>query len=106
MHPALKILLFIIVNAVGLYILPLLANLAILTGAYPDFTPGSLQWERFNFWMYGIGTWLWIAAALTSIGFFFTQPPIRYGLLAAPIFVPLLFGIITLSYFNAFYQTL
>ena len=58
-----KIALFAIVNALGFYALPTLANVAIMLDVYPQFSTAT-DLNTFNNLFYGIGMWVWVAAAV------------------------------------------
>lgn len=88
-----KILLFGIVNAAGFTALPILANVAIMLNMHPKFS-SAIEQEHFKFYFFGIGTWVWIAAAVLSLGYFFAKSAeTRFLLILAPLFAPIIYGV-------------
>lgn len=93
-----QLALFLIVNAFGFYIVPLLAHTAIKFNWLPDRMlvddPYAIM-QAFSFYLP-----FWAVAAIASIGFFFTRNELRSWLILAPLYVPALYGAAVLLYFN------
>jgi hypothetical protein len=92
-----QIALFLIVNAFGFYVVPLIANTVLKF----DLIPARLAqdpYALFNAFTYYIP--FSIAAALISIGFFFTKGETRAWLILAPLYIPAIFGLCVLGYYH------
>lgn len=96
-----KIVLFLIVNAVGFYTIPVIINLAVKLGRLPDVATARPEYfETYQFLLLGMAIPVWAVAALISIGYFFASREIRTWLLLAPIYVPALYGTGIITYFH------
>ncbi len=93
-----KITLFLITNAVGFYTIPTLINLAVMTDRFPN-VPDA-QFEAFQFLIITMAIPVWGAAALVSIGYFFSPASMRPWLILAPIYVPAIYGLSVITYFH------
>lgn len=95
-----SVLLFLLVSALGFEVIPLLAAVLLKLQLAPDLfnTPEGLQYLRT--WIFGSGTWIWLASVPGALGYFFTPPPQRLWLLTAPLYVPLLYGMCAIAYFS------
>lgn len=92
-----QIALFFIVNTFGFFIVPLIANTVIKF----DLIPNRLaEYPDALFYAFSYHLPFWAAAALASIGFFFTRGEIRAWLILAPLYVPALFGFGVLAYYH------
>jgi hypothetical protein len=95
-----KIILFLIVNLGGYFAIAILFHLCVMLGVLPQMPTDELQ-HQFLTWLFGIGTWVWLAAAFISIGYFLVQDKYtRVWLILAPLYVPFIFGIGVMIYFN------
>lgn len=97
-----KIILFVLVNLAGFYMTAIVANVALKLGMFPQLPVGP-HMEYFKMVFFGFGAWVWIAAALVSIGYFFTSGSARNWLLLAPMYVTAIYCAAVVVYFNFFY---
>lgn len=95
-----KIALFLIVNAAGFYTVPTVYVLATKFGLMPNTNEYA---ETAHLFFFRIGSFVWPAAALLSIGYFFAGKDLRPWLLLAPIYIPALYTIGIIAYFTFFY---
>lgn len=95
-----QIALFLIVNTFGFFIVPLIANTAIIKF---DLIPARLAQTPYVL-IDALGLYIpfWAAAALASVGFFFTKGETRAWLILAPLYVPAIYGFGVLAYFHVF----
>lgn len=93
----LKIVKFLLANACGFYVTPVLLTLAVKFRIYPQ-VPQEHASRIFEFMLTG-GMWSWIAGGLLSIGFFFIEgKKTKRAFLAAPALLPAAFCVIALAY--------
>jgi hypothetical protein len=93
-----QIVLFVIVNLFGFYVVPLIANSAVKFGLMPDQLSPDQHYMMMTAFTYYVP--FWAVAAVASIGFFFTRAEMRAWLILAPLYVPALFGTGILLYFH------
>ncbi|HEY8191916.1 MAG TPA: hypothetical protein VIG74_05780 [Alphaproteobacteria bacterium] len=97
-----KIVLFLLVNMAGYYTIPMLVWITVTAGIFPQIPPGPIM-ESFKMMLLGGGTWVWIAAALASVGYFFVPPrELRTWLILAPMYCPAIYGMSVLLYYKFF----
>lgn len=94
-----KIALFLITNAAGFYTIPTMLVLATMLHLIPD-VPDPESFETFQFLIITMAIPVWGAAALVSIGYFFSPATMRPWLILAPIYVPAIYGLSVLTYFH------
>ena len=95
-----KILLFAIVNAVGFYATPIMANVAVMTDSVPKFSNEAAASEFHNLF-FGGGTWAWVCAAILSVGYFIVKSvELRMLLILAPVFAPIMYCVAILGYYK------
>lgn len=94
-----KLVLFLLINVAGWFAIPLAINLAHMMNVYPDLPDGAALHE-FAVMLLGVGPWVWVAAALASVGYFFTRGELRAWLILAPLYVPTIYAILVITYFN------
>lgn len=87
-----KLLIFLTVNAIGAFIIPILLNLALLTGWSAADMDEEMTGKLIDFFLVG-GTWSWIVGSLISPGFLIFEGRKRFIFLSLPIVVPLLYGV-------------
>jgi len=95
-----KFILFLLVNAGGYYTIPVIMHVVIMTETYPQLSP--VENDMMRHWLFGIGTWVWVAAAFLSVGYFFVPGKIKVWLILAPLYIPAIYGVSTLIYFTYF----
>ncbi len=95
-----KIALFLIINAAGFYTMATVYVLASKFGIMPN-TDSYAELAHMMF--FRIGPFVWPVAAVASIGYFFAAKNVRPWLLLAPIYMPALYTIGTILYFQIFY---
>src|SRR4051812_13976861 len=93
-----KLILFLLVNLAGWFVIPLFINLAHMLNVYPDLPEELLH--TFAIMLLQIGPWIWVAAAMASVGYFFTRGELRIWLLLAPMYVPAIYSTLVITYFN------
>lgn len=95
-----KILLFAIVNAIGFYTTPIMANVAVMTDSVPKFSSEAAANEFHKLFFAG-GGWVWACAAILSVGYFIVKSvEIRMILILAPVFAPILYCVGVLGYYK------
>lgn len=97
-----KVILFIIVNIAGFYMIPILASVAAKLDIFPQLPPGT-DTEVLKLWFLGVGMWVWIACALISTGYFFTKDELKNWLLLSPMYGTAIYGTAVLMYFSYIY---
>lgn len=97
-----KIILFVLVNVAGFYTTSVAAGGAMKLGVFPQLPVGP-HLEYFKLMYFGGGSWIWIAAALISVGYFFARDELKNWLLLAPMYVTAIYCTVVLVYFNFFY---
>ncbi len=96
-----KIALFLLVNAVGWFTIPLIINMGVIMGLMPnELTIPPEYFETYKFLLITMAIPIWALAALVSIAYFFAARDIRTWLLLAPIYVPALYSISVITYFH------
>lgn len=96
-----KIILFLITNAIGFYTTPVIINLAVLMGRLPDVAATKPEaFETFQFLLLSMSIPVWGMAALASIGYFLATGSLRPWLILAPIYVPAIYEISVITYFH------
>jgi hypothetical protein len=95
-----KIFLFVIFNAIGYYLALTVVTLLLKAEMYPISETAEVM-KRINFYVFGIGTWVWLACAVTSVGVFWGDGPRRMFLLALPVLLPTLYVIGAVLWFKA-----
>ncbi len=98
-----KIILFVLVNAAGAFVVPTLANLALMMDVFPSLPIGPIR-SSFGLWL-GAHLWVWGLAALGSIGYFFVNSELKTWLLLAPLYMTAIYGVAVLVYFNFIIST-
>jgi hypothetical protein len=93
-----RLVLFLLVNVAGWFVIPLVINLAHIMNVYPDLPEDLLH--TFAILLLVAGPWVWVAAALASVGYFFTRGELHIWLLLAPMYVPLVYSVLVITYFN------
>lgn len=97
-----KIVLFLLVNVAGYYTIPVMFWMAVIAGFFTPL-PTGLALTSLQMLLFGIGTWVWIAAALVSVGYFFVPVRnIRTWLIFAPMYCPAIYGAGALVYYRYF----
>lgn len=93
-----QFLLFVIVNAFGFFVVPLIANTAFKF----DLVPARLAQNDPSILLQAFAYYIpfWAVAAVASIGFFFTRGETRAWLILAPLYVPAIYGAAVLIYFH------
>jgi hypothetical protein len=94
-----KILLFILVNAGGFEILPTMYVIAAKFDFLPQL-PTDAMVQSFSFWFFKLGPWVWVASALASVGYFFTQGEMKTWFILAPLYIPFIYDVGVIVYFN------
>lgn len=97
-----KIILFVLVNIAGFYTTSVIAGVALKLGVFPQLPVGP-HMEYFKWVYFGGGPWVWIAAAIVSVGYFFAGDKLKNWLLLAPMYTTAIYCTIVLIYFNFFY---
>jgi len=95
----LNTLYFIIANLAGYMSVAVIANFAIQAGIFPEISDPA-QMNAFKYWYFGGGTWAFIAGALVSLGWFFVKSKLRFALLLAPLYTPIIFSLVILARFQ------
>jgi hypothetical protein len=95
-----KVFLFIVFNAVGYYLALVALTLLLKAELYPISETAEVM-KRTNFYVFGIGTWVWLACAVTSVGVFMGDGPKRMFLLALPALLPTFYVICAVLWFKA-----
>lgn len=90
---------FLVIAIAGYGIIITLPHLTIMAGIYPLELPPE-EYQRFQYWFFGGGTWIWLMAVLVSIGYFFAAGPVRRILLWAPVYMTALYCTGVLAYFS------
>lgn len=97
-----KVTLFLMVNFFGFFVMPELAKMAKQVHVYPRLPTEDAA--VFSFWYDYVGHYgVWGFACILSVFFFITQGEKRYWFLLAPLFAPIIYGIVTILYFRYFY---
>lgn len=94
-----KIVLFALVNAGGYFVIPIMINLAVKWDVFPEVGAGKM-YQDLIFMLTGAGTFVWAAAGLASVGYFFVKGELRTWLILAPLYVTTIYGLGVLIYFN------
>ena len=94
----LKILLFLAINLIGFFTNAFLVNIGIMFGVYP-LMPSQASLDLFNAWLYTGAFWVWVAAALLSVGYFIAEKNQNWFILA-PIYSPLIYSMAVMTYFT------
>ena len=94
-----RLVLFLLVNLAGWFAIPLVINLAHMLNVYPDLPNEDLLYN-FGFLLLKAGPWVWVASAFMSVGYFFTRGELRIWLLLAPMYVPTIYSVLVITYFN------
>jgi hypothetical protein len=95
-----RILLFVIFNAIGYYLALVCVTLLLKAEIYPISETAEVM-KRINFYVFGVGTWVWLACAVTSVGVFLGGGPKRIFLLALPVLLPTFYVIGAVLWFRA-----
>lgn len=93
-----KVILFLLVNLGGFYTIAILVNVSVQLGIFPSMPTTAMHNDFLN-WL-GLGTMVWLAAAIVSLGYFFIEDKLRVLLILAPLYVPFIYGICVMIYFN------
>jgi hypothetical protein len=94
-----KVILFAMICVAGFYVIPLVTNLSIMLNVYPSLPDGELV-QSFAFWLFTGGIGMWLLASIASVGYFFTRGELRIWLLLGPMYVPAVYGILVITYYN------
>ena len=94
-----RILVFLIVSAIGSFMAALIFNLAVLLHLFPHPAGDQLQ-HGLGVMVFSVSPWIWLAAMAVSLGSFFTKGEARLWLLLAPLYGPALYSLLVLIYFN------
>lgn len=95
-----KIILFVLVNAAGFNVVPILIHVAIKIDKFPQIPVGPVQ-DSFSFWLFAMSMIVWGISALISVGYFFTKKTeARTLLILAPLYIPALYGTGVMLYYN------
>jgi len=94
-----KVLLFVMVNAAGFFVSSVVINLAVMMNVFPK-VPQGPDMESFRTLLMAGSMWVWGASALVSVGYFFVERYTRAWLLLAPLYVPAIYTICVMLYFN------
>lgn len=98
---AVKILIFLVVNTMGSFVISLLFNGAIMIGwPFSQDINEVLQSDDFVNWMLRGGSTVWIVCALLSLFYLALDGRKRFIFLSLPIIAPLLYGIAVLIAFS------
>ncbi len=89
----------VLVNILGFFTFGLVFYIAFFTGNLPAELPEETQ-GAFFLSFFGGTLWAWLAGFLISIGYLFVKRPLRRLLLWAPVYVPGIYSILALAYFN------
>jgi hypothetical protein len=96
-----KIILFLLVNIAGYHVIPIMFWIAVTGGLFS--LPSGPALISFQMMLFGIGTWVWIGAALASVGYFFVPSrDLRTWLILAPMYCPAIYGVGVLLYYRFF----
>lgn len=95
----LEILILVCVNALGFFTFGLVFYAACFSGNLPD-NMSEHSREAFFMAFFGGTMWAWIVSFLISIGYLFVSANWRKALLWAPVYVPFIYSVVALSYFN------
>lgn len=95
-----KLLLFSIVNAVGFYVSAVMANVALMLDSFPHFG-SEMARDQFKTVFFGGSMWVWIVAAILSVGYFFVRSAeLRVLLILAPVFAPIIYCVSVIAYYK------
>ncbi len=97
-----KVILFILVNVTGFYTNAIMINVAAKWDWVPQLPQGE-HVQTFQLWYMGGGMWVFIAAALISVGYFFAKNELKNWLLLAPMYITATYCFAVLFYFNYIY---
>ena len=95
-----KFSILIVVSVAGFYASPILSNLAVMFGLFPDVS-GMDSVDMFNLGYFGGIMWAWVLASLIGLGYLFSEGPKRFWFLWAPLYTPVLYAIGALAYFSS-----
>lgn len=96
-----KIVLFLLVNAVGWYTIPVIINLGVIMELMPnELSIPPEYFETYKFLLITLSIPVWALSALISVGYFFATREARTWLLLAPIYIPALYNISIITYFH------
>lgn len=104
MKTAIQVVIFVLVNLIGFYILPVMINLFIFWDILPDITAAGIQEQFKTYWFAG-GMLCWFICALISLTYFFVKGKKRFAFLTAPIYGTILYGLFMVVYFNGLVQS-
>jgi len=96
-----KVILFIIVNVAGWFTIQVVALIAMKYSMFPQLPLMDMQ--VLKWWYFSVSIWVWMGAALISIGYFFTKDELKTWLLLAPMYITAIYCVATLVYFKFFY---
>ena len=96
-----RVILFVLVNIVGWFTLQVVGAVAMKIGVFPSL-PGE-HMEYFKYWYFYVGLWVWMAAALLSVAYFFIKDELKNWLLLAPMYVTAIYATLAIIYFRFIY---
>jgi hypothetical protein len=99
MNRIMQVLLFLLVNTAGWYMASVIFVMAIKMDVFPHLPDGPLA-QKLSLMVLSVSPLVSIASGLISVGYFFARGEARTWLILAPLYIPALYSILVLVYFN------
>ena len=96
-----RVILFVLVNVAGWYAIQIVYIVTTKYGLLPDLK--SVDIPTFQFWYFYVGLWVYMGAAVVSVGYFFVRDELKNWLLLAPMYVTAIYCTATMIYFSFLY---
>jgi len=94
-----KFLILTLSSAIGFFSWALFSFFAYKAGLFPDIALLDSA-NAFKLSYFGGAMWVWIFATLTGLGYLFSETSRRFWFLLAPVYVPALYIVGSLTYFS------